>query len=171
MLAQCEAYAVSHDIRLNVSKTELICFHRSPCEDQSWFLFCSHLVPLSDSVLHLGNTVNFNLSDKPDIQAKVMAFLHKANFVLFQFKSSDPHVKMKLFQAYCLSFYGSSLWRLDCPELNSLSVAFNNVIIRIWNMPQRSHTSVVHCLGSTGGIIFSTDLVQCLIPVFLMHHL
>ena len=81
-----------------------------------------------------------------------MAFLCKANFVLFRFKSSDPHVKMKLFQAYCLSFYGSSLWRLDCPELNSLSVAFNNVIRRIWNLPQRSHTSVVHCLGSTGGI-------------------
>ena len=90
-------------------------------------IFC----PLSDSVLHLGNTLNFNLSDKPDIQAKVMAFLCKANFVLFRFKSSDPHVKMKLFQAYCLSFYGSSLQRLDCPELNSLSVAFNNVIKKI----------------------------------------
>ena len=59
---------------------------------------------------------------------------------------------MKLFQAYCLSFYGSSLWRLDCLELNSLSVAFNIVIRRIWNLPQRSHTSVAHCLGSTGGI-------------------
>ena len=39
-----------------------------------------------------------------------------------------------------------------CPELNSLSVAFNNVIRRIWNLPQRSHNSVVYCLGSTGGI-------------------
>ena len=169
MLAQCEAYAVSHDIHFNVSKTQLICFRCSPCADQSWFLFCGHLLPLFDSILHLGNTLNFNPSDKPDIQAKVMDFFCR-KLTLFC-KSSDPHVKMKLFQAYCLSFYGSSLWRLDCPELNSLSVAFNNVIIRIWNMPQRSHTSVVHCLGSTGGIIFSTDLVQCLIPVFLMHHL
>ena len=103
MLAQCEAYAVSHDICFNVSKTQLICFCHSPCADQSRFLFCGHLLPLSDSVL-LGNTLNFNLSDKPDIQAKVMAFLHKANFVLFRFKSSDPHVNMKLFQAYYLPF-------------------------------------------------------------------
>ena len=73
MLAQCEAHAVSHDIHFNVSKTQLICFRRSPCTDQSRFLFCGHLLPLSDSVLHLGNTLNFNLSDKPDIQAKVMA--------------------------------------------------------------------------------------------------
>ena len=135
-----------------VSKTQLICFRRSPCTDQSRFLFCGHLLPLSDSVFHVGNTMSFNLSDKPDIQAEVMAFLHKANFVLFRFKSSDPHVEMKLFQAYCLSFYGSSLWRLHCPELNSLSVFFNNVIRRIWNLPQRSHTSVVHCLRSTEGI-------------------
>ena len=26
LLAQCEAYAVSHDIHFNVSKTQLICF-------------------------------------------------------------------------------------------------------------------------------------------------
>ena len=102
MLAQCEAYAVSHDIRFNVSRTQLICFCHSPCADQSQFLFCGHLLPQSDSILHLGNTFNFNLSDKPDIQAKVMALLRKAKFVLLQFKSSNPHVKMKLFQAYCL---------------------------------------------------------------------
>ena len=42
MLAQCEAYAVSHDIRFNVSKTQLICFRHSPCADQSQFLLCGH---------------------------------------------------------------------------------------------------------------------------------
>ena len=87
MLAQSEAYAVSHDIRFIVSKTQLICFHHSPCTDQSRFLFCGHILPLSDTVLHLGNTLHFNLSDNPDIQAKVMAFLRKANFVLFRSKS------------------------------------------------------------------------------------
>ena len=151
MLAQSEAYAVSHDIRFIVSKTQLICFHHSPCTDQSRFLFCGHILPLSDTVLHLGNTLHFNLSDNPDIQAKVMAFCAKLTLFCFGL-NPDSHVKMKLFQAYCLSFNGSSLWRLDCPELNSLSVAFNNVIRSIWNMPQRSHTLVVHCLGSTGGI-------------------
>ncbi len=106
LLAQCEAYAESHDIRFNVSKTQLICFRRPPCAVQSHFSFCDQLLPLSDSVLHLGNTLNFNLSDKPDIQLKLMAFLRKANFVRFRFKSTDPLVKMKLFQAFCLSLYG-----------------------------------------------------------------
>ena len=44
MLAQCEAHVVSHDIHFNVSKTQLICFRRSPCADQSRFLFCGHLL-------------------------------------------------------------------------------------------------------------------------------
>ena len=81
-----------------------------------------------------------------------MAFIRKANSVLFCFKCTDPLIKMRLFQSYCLSLYGSSLWRLDCDELNSLSVSFNNVIRRIWNLPRASHTSVVHSVGLVGSI-------------------
>ncbi len=131
MLVHCEAYAESHGIHFNVSKTKLICFRRSPCVDQSRFFFCNQLLPLSDSVVHLGNTLNFDLSDKPDIQLKLMAFLRKANFVLFRFKGTDSLVKMKLFQAYSLSFYDCPLWRLDCAELKSLNTSFNNVVRRI----------------------------------------
>ena len=81
-----------------------------------------------------------------------MSFIRKANTVLFRFKCTDPLTKMKLFQLYCLSLYGSCLWRLDCEELNSLSVSFNNIIRRIWNLPRISRTSIVHSVGSVVGI-------------------
>ena len=152
MLAHCEAYAKSHGLHFNVAKTQLICFRRSPALAHARLLFCGQPLPLLDSVLHLGNTLNFNLSDKHDIQKKTMAFLRQANFVLFRFQCCDPLVKMKLFQAYCLALYGCSLWQLDCPELHTLGVSFNNVIKKIWSLPRNSHTSVVHCLGSTGSI-------------------
>ena len=45
---------------------------------------------------------------------------------------------------YCLALYGSSLWRLDCPELHSINVSFNDVIRQIWNLPRNCHTGVVH---------------------------
>ena len=46
----------------------------------------------------------------------------------------------RLFHAYSLALYGSSLWRLDCPDLHSLNVSFNNVIRRIWNLPRNCCT-------------------------------
>ena len=39
-------------------------------------------------------------------------------------------------------------WRLDCEELNSLSVSFNSIIRRILNLPRIGHTSIVHSVGS-----------------------
>ena len=43
-----------------------------------------------DSVVHLGNTVQFNLSDKLDLHWKSMSFIRNANTVLFRFKCTDP---------------------------------------------------------------------------------
>ena len=100
---------------------------------------------LVDSVLHLGNTLQYDLSGKLDIQLKTVTFICQANSVLFRFKAIDPPTKMRLFHAYyCLALYGSSLRRLDCPDLHSLNVSFNDVIRRIWNLPRNCHTGVVH---------------------------
>ena len=115
---------------------------------QCHFCFDGQSLLVVDSMVHLGNTLQFNLSDKLDIHLKSMSFICKANIVLFHFKCTDPLTKMKLFQSYCLSLYGSCLWRLNCEELNSLSVSFNNIIRRIWNLPGISHTSIVHSVGS-----------------------
>ena len=114
---------------------------------QCHFCFDGQSLPVVDSVVHLRNTLQFNLSDKLDIHLKSMSFIRKANTVLFHFKCTNPLTKMKLFQSYCLSLYGSCLWKLDCEELNSHSVSFNNIIRRIWNLPHTSHTSIVHSSG------------------------
>ena len=147
MLSHCEEYAESHGIRFNASKTQLICFRRSSLPDSSRFLFCGQLLPLVDSVVHLGNTLCRDLSDRLDIQRKTMAFIRQANSVLFRSKSTDPFTKMRLLQSYCLSLYGCTLWRLDCSALLSLSVSFNQVIRRIWSLSRNAHTAIVHSVG------------------------
>ena len=152
MLVRCEDFAQSHGIRFNAAKSQLICFRRSSGPIHTSLSLCGHLLPLSDSVVHLGNTLHYNLSDKPGIQLKTMTFIRQANSVLFRFRGCDPLTKMKLFTAYCLSFYGCSLWRLDAPELHTLSVSFNNVIRRIWNLPRNCHTSILYSIGSTSSI-------------------
>ena len=59
---------------------------------------------------------------------------------------------MRLFHAYCLSLYGCSLRRIDCPALRSLGVAFNQVIRRIWHLPRNCHTAIVHSVGVISSI-------------------
>ena len=164
MIADCEAFAGSHGLYFNASKTQLICFRRTSCPVLSQFCFGGQLLPLTDSVLHLGNTLQFDLSDHSDIRLKTMSFIRKANSVLFSFRCTDPLTKMRLFKAYCLSLYGCSLWRLDCTELNTLSVCFNNVIRRIWNLPRLSRSCYVHCVGSVVSVfntIYSRFMRMC----------
>ena len=122
-------------------------------------------MPVVDSVVHLGNTLQFNLLDKLDIHLKSMSFIRKANTVLFRFKCTDPLTKMKLFQSYCFSLYGSCLWRLDCEELNSLSASFNNIIRRIWNLPRISRTSIV----GIHNIVYIGLVVCVLLPRSTLH--
>ena len=170
MIVDCEAFGHSHGLRFNAAKTQLICFRRTTCPVQCHFSFNEQSMPVVDSVVHLGNILQFNLSDRLDIHSKSMSFIRKANTVLFRFKCTDPLTKMKLFQSYCLSLYGSCLWRLDCEELNSLSASFNNIIRRIWNLPRISHTSIVHSVGSVVGIHNIVGLVVCvLLPCSTIH--
>ena len=116
------------------------------------FLIIPASHPMVDSVVHLGNTLQYDLSDKLDIYLKSMAFIRQANSVLFRFKGCNPETKMKLFNAYCLSLYVCALWRLDAPVIQSLHVSFNNVIRRIWNLPHNCHTSIAHAVGLTNSI-------------------
>ena len=51
-----------------------------------------------------------------------------------------------------MSFYGAALWKLACPELHSLEVAFNKVLCRIWNLSYRSHGALTHKTASLQSI-------------------
>ena len=68
----------------------------------------------------------------------------KGNF-LCKFSSLDPSVKCFLLKSYCLLLYGCSLRSLSTPSLRAIEVALHRILGRIWNLLQRSHTSIVHC--------------------------
>ena len=131
MLTTCEEFAQTHGIVFNASKTQIICFRHSATSVPAHFSLCDQRLLLVDLVVHLGNTLQYDLSDKLDIQSKSMTFIRQANPVLFQFHGCDPATKVKLFKAYCYSLYGCALWRLNAHYLHALNVSFNNVIRRI----------------------------------------
>ena len=124
MLFFFEEYAVTHGLKFNPDKTQLIRFR-----SQSTFMY-HHLISLdgvdlkfSDTVMHLGHLLSYNLDDTPDIIRVTKDLNRKANFVLCTFKSADPFVKCFLIKAYCLSLYDCTLWSLSCKSLHVIQVA------------------------------------------------
>ena len=157
LLSICEQYATEHSLVFNPDKSQLICFSSYDCYPVQAsvphvFTFCGRPLVLSSRVQHLGVTLTSNLSDNADIENKKRDFIRKSNYMLHAFSCCDKATKTHLFQAYCLSLTGSALWNLASPLISSLEVAFNNIIRKIWSLPRRSHTALVHLTASLSSV-------------------
>ena len=63
-------------------------------------------------MVHLDHIHSSDLSDKEDIVAN-KDLCRRANWMLSIFIGCDPLTKTKLFQSFCLSLYGSVLWKVE----------------------------------------------------------
>ena len=52
-----------------------------------------------------------------------------------------------LLKFYCLSLYGCCLWSLNTPAIRIIEIALNKVLRKIWHLPSRAHTGIVHCVA------------------------
>ena len=149
MLKTCSLFTSKHSLTFNASKTQLIKFSRCPPlkDELASFSFCGHILKYCNSVTHLGQTLSQNLSDNLDITAVRKDMCRKANHMLTVFGACDPAVKSKLMHSYCLSLYGCSLWKVSSTEMCAMEVAFNNIVRKIWSLPRRCHTAILHCIA------------------------
>ena len=153
MLEVCRSFAVSHKLEFNASKTQLICFYApSVAAITPSIYFNSTLLSYSNQVVHLGHILTNNLNDTMDIMRVVKDLNRKANFVLCTFHAADPFVKTFLLQNYCLSLYGCCLWSLNSPSISLIEIALNKILRKIWHLPPRSHTVIVHCVAQVDTI-------------------
>ena len=153
MLRCCEDFASKRGLRFNPSKTQLIRFSWSSSSScKASFTFCGQQLSFVDTVTHLGHLLHYNLSDVPEINQKLRDMVKKANCLLASFPRVGPFILTRLFQSYCLSLYGSALWTLSCPTLRLIEVAFNRVLRRIWCLPYRSNTGIVHLVANLNSL-------------------
>ena len=124
MLNYCEDFAGFRGLIFNASKTQLISFGPQPSTPCSANIrFFDATLPFCDVVVHLGHLLCHDLSDSDDILSKAWDLIRKANLMLYTFSAADPVVKSRLLQSYCLSLYGSALWKLLCPAIHSIEVS------------------------------------------------
>ena len=153
MLSTCEEFALSHGLKFNADKTQLIRFGlctSSSCKDH--INFGGIALDFTDSVTHLGHVLSYNLEDTSDIVRAAKEMTRKANFVHCVFPFADLSVRNHLVKQFCLSMYGCTLWSLSCKNLCIIERALNKIFRRIWNLPPLSHTRIVHCVSNVQSV-------------------
>ena len=67
-------------------------------------------------------------------------FIGYVNKLISKFGHLQPDVLINLFNTYCCSFYGSSLWHLHSSGFKSCLTAWNIGARKVLNIPYRAHT-------------------------------
>ena len=129
LLDICHEYGVEHDVIYNPLKSVCIVF-----KPDRFSLKCP-LVHLGNNVLeyqekvkYLGVLLNDKLNDNDDIMKQMRGLYARANSVLRKFAACSFEVKLRLFQAFCTSFYCAHLWyKFTKQVISKVGVAYNNV--------------------------------------------
>ena len=129
LLDICHEYGVEHDVIYNPLKSVCMVF-----KPDRFSLKCP-LVHLGNNVLeyqekvkYLGVLLNDNLNDNDDIMKQMRGLYARANSVLRKFAACSFEVKLRLFQAFCTSFYCAHLWyKFTKHVMTKVRVAYNNV--------------------------------------------
>lgn len=101
------------------------------------------------SYSHLGHIISCKCDDKDDMLQRRNHFIGQANNVLCIFKALDMRVKIKLFNSYCSSMYGSELWSLDDDVLQDFCCSWRSALRRLLNLPYNTHCFLLPLLTGT----------------------
>jgi hypothetical protein len=128
LLSICEKYALTHGLRYNVSKSEVVVFKSGSKTYQI------PPITLNGAVLqqvpkfkYLGHWVTENLSDDMDIDRERRALSVRGNMLSRRFVRCSREVKVTLFKSYCQTLYTCNLWcNYTKKAYNALRVQYNN---------------------------------------------
>ena len=155
MLSSCQEFALERGLRFNATKTQLIRFSSVPSSSCSAEItFYGQQLPFIDTVTHLavGHLLRYDLNDNENINDKLRCMVRNANCLLASFPRVESPILSRLFQSYCLSLYGSSLWSLSSPFFRNIEVAFYKILCRIRYLPNRCHTGILHLVAGLDSI-------------------
>ncbi len=89
------------------------------------------MINWESNVNHLGNILNQKLEDGDDLRKNKGHFIVSVNKMFSNFENVLSAVLLKLFQRYCCSFYGCTLWELNRVGDNQLCTVWNKAIRKV----------------------------------------
>ena len=104
MVDICLKFGMENSIVFNNKNTVCVDFSRVQHTDVKCIIVNRKQIPWSKTVRHLGNILQFNLDDTPDIALKTSEMIFSVNKLCSNFNSANDETKCTLFKAYCTTF-------------------------------------------------------------------
>ena len=142
----CEVFSQEYNIKFNAAKSKIITYGDSAISLE----FQGRIIPVCTSEKHVGNLVGTD----PEIVHTVIRnacndMYSRLNLLLRQFKSLDRIILYKLFNNFCLSLYGSQLWKISSSKImEPLYIAWRKCVRRIFRLPYTTHCNLLPIIAN-----------------------
>ena len=155
LIDACQAYAATHDIIYNTTKTE--CMVIPPKNSKVTYVKSALLngcaLKFVNSFTYLGHIITEDIRDDCDILKQNRKLTAIGNTILRKFSFCTQEVKLELFRSYCYSIYCNSLWyEYRAATIQKIRVCHNDILKRMLRVPRWSSSSRA----------FVTNNVKCL---------
>ena len=149
MLATCEEYAISHNLKFSTDpdpakcKTKCLAFTFKKRELKQLVL-CGHPLPWVENCKHLGNYVENKYDGmRQDLKIKQAQFISKNNDLEQEFYFCHPQTKFSVNKIYNSHFTGSPLWNLFSSEAIKLEGTWNRSVKVMYDLPYETHRRLI----------------------------
>jgi hypothetical protein len=155
MLLICDDFASEFDLLFNAQKSKFLVVvpgsRRSMLSEfnQCIFFVNGKQIGNVNSYVHLGHIITSQFSDLEDIVQRRNCFVGQVNNLFCFFNKLSLDVRLKLFKAYCTSYYGCELWSLEGSSTDLFSIAWRKALRRLLGLPNDSHSYLLPILTDT----------------------
>ena len=139
MLDICNKFAAEHYLIFN-SKKSLAIKYGKEVNNTEYVLLGQDRINWVDSVRHLGNYFNTQLSDITDCMMKRSTFIGSVNKLMANFGHLQAHVLCKIFKTFCCNFYGSPIWDINSPGFRKICITWNIGVRTVLKLPFDTHS-------------------------------
>ncbi len=148
MITICEQFGDRFSVSHNVKKSMCITFDRAvewsrKFNESIRITLNGNKLKWVNCVRDLGNYVRYNLSEMEKIRHKWADLIWRANGIPARYQDVSPEVKMYLRNSYGCHLYWSQAWCYFDKNVESIVIAWNKTVRKIWNLPFDKHRAIL----------------------------
>ena len=151
MVWECEKFVKTRNLKFSTNidpkkcKTKCIIFSKKSSDRKNVKSFELNGQPLKwvPSLKYLGSILQEDNSMELDMDSKRFSFNGKIHSLAQELHFLDPAVKMKIYEIYCQSFYGSNLWNLFGSKCDRIFKSYNVNVRQTFNVPRETHRYLI----------------------------